>query len=84
MQTLTRDRLERLVPSAFALTAHPDVSGRYQQYRTFEMIEALQDNGWEPFQASESRVRDQGRQGYQKHMIRFRHPDYACSPRSRG
>ena len=39
---------------------------------TIEVVDGMRRNGWMPVFASEQRVRDESRDGFQKHMIRFR------------
>ncbi len=52
----------------------PTVSRKYSFFSTMNLIEALRSQNWLPVMAQEQRVRESGREGYQKHMIRFRQP----------
>lgn len=70
---LNSDSLARIIPSAFAKHAAEGASDRYQFIPTTEVIEALTADGWLPTKASQALVRDPQRQGYQRHLIRFRH-----------
>lgn len=70
---LTVDNLRALVPSAFAESAYHGTSKRYTYIPTSEVIEGLISEGFEPVRASESRTRIADKEGFTKHMIRFRH-----------
>lgn len=74
-QPLTEGELRRKALSVFATAPHERVSGRYQFIPTLSMIEGLGREGWLPVHAEESRVRLPDRQGFTKHLIRFRHVD---------
>ena len=67
--------LKRVAPSIYAETAYSGMSTRYSFIPTSQVIAALRKEGWQPVRAIQSRVRDEGKKGYQKHMVRFRHVD---------
>lgn len=67
--------LMKRAPSVFADAAHQSTSQRYTQIPTIQIVEALRGEGWMPVLASESRVRDESKKGYAKHLLRFRHLD---------
>jgi len=70
---LSDEDLKRRAPSVFALDAHGSTSARYTQIPTIQVVDALRAEGWQPVFASESRVRDESKFGYAKHLLRFRH-----------
>jgi hypothetical protein len=72
---LTRDDLQRLAPSVFTTRAHSRVSTRYQFIPTLDLVEGLEAEGWFPVSASESRARTADRDGFTKHLLRFRRLD---------
>lgn len=72
---LTDEDVRRLAPSVFAEEAHASRSERYVQIPTHHVMQRLRRDGFEPVFARESRVRDEGRLGFAKHMIRFRSPE---------
>lgn len=74
-QPLTLDALRHYAPSAFATEAHESRSARYTYIPTSEVITALMREGFQPFKATQSRSRIEGKSEFTKHMIRFRHPD---------
>lgn len=71
-QVLTKESLKRLVPSVYQSSAKDGLSSRYTFIPTSVIIDEMENNGWLPVKAQESRVRDSSNKGYQKHMIRFR------------
>jgi hypothetical protein len=74
-QSLTEAQIRQKAPSVFATAPHSRVSGRYQLISTVAMIEGMEGQGWFPVHASESRVRLSDRQGYTRHLLRFRRLD---------
>jgi hypothetical protein len=74
-QALTDDQLHRLVPSAFATTAHDSRSDRFALIPTSGIITALRREGFEPFSAKQAATRDASKRDFTKHMIRFRRTD---------
>jgi hypothetical protein len=74
-QALNDDQLRKLVPSAFATTAHKSRSERFAVIPTIEVITAMRREGFVPFAAKQARTRDASRKDFTKHMIRFRRAD---------
>lgn len=72
---LTLEALRHYAPSAFATSAHESRSDRYTYIPTSEVIAGLMREGFQPFKATQSRSRIEGKSEFTKHMIRFRHPD---------
>jgi hypothetical protein len=72
-EPLTMDALRVIVPSAFATSAHESRSNRYAYIPTANVIEAMMREGFQPFKATQSRSRIEGKTEFTKHMIRFRH-----------
>lgn len=69
---LTRDELAHYVPSVFGEDKHASRSEKYTFIPTITLLENLQKEGFEPFFACQSRVRDPGRREHTKHMLRLR------------
>ncbi|HHH1419497.1 TPA: DUF932 domain-containing protein [Yersinia enterocolitica] len=69
---LTREELFRVVPSVFSEDKHESRSERYTYIPTISLLESLQREGFEPFFACQTRVRDLGRREHTKHMLRLR------------
>ncbi|KAA3535974.1 DUF932 domain-containing protein, partial [Pseudomonas savastanoi] len=70
---LSNDQIAHYVPSIFAEEAHDSRSARYLYIPTVQVLDALRAEGFEPFMACQTRVRDQGKREHTKHMLRLRH-----------
>lgn len=69
---LTRDELMQVVPSVFGEGKHASRSDHYSYIPTITLLENLQREGFQPFFACQTRVRDPGRREHTKHMLRLR------------
>ena len=69
---LTREELFRVVPSVFSEDKHASRSERYTYIPTISLVDSLQREGFQPFFACQTRVRDPGRREHTKHMLRLR------------
>ncbi|EKC8789862.1 DUF945 domain-containing protein [Salmonella enterica] len=69
---LTHEELMQYTPSAFGEDKHTSRSEKYSYIPTITLLENLRREGFEPFFACQSRVRDPGRRDYTKHMLRLR------------
>ncbi|ELK0181336.1 DUF945 domain-containing protein [Salmonella enterica] len=69
---LTHEELMQYTPSVFGEDKHASRSDRYSYIPTITLLENLRREGFEPFFACQSRVRDPGRRDYTKHMLRLR------------
>ncbi len=69
---LTREELMQHVPSVFGEDKHASRSEKYTFIPTITLLENLQREGFEPFFACQSRVRDPDRREYTKHLLRLR------------
>jgi hypothetical protein len=67
--------LKSFAPSIFAENAHARTSSRYSFLPTSSILSGMAEEGWVPVAAQEQLVRDQSRDGFQKHMLRFAHRD---------
>lgn len=76
---LTIDQIARYAPSAMATAPHESRSARYTYIPTVNVIEGMIKAGFQPFSASQSRSRIEGKSEFTKHMIRFRHQDFAMT-----
>jgi hypothetical protein len=74
-EPLTIDQIARYAPSALATRPHESRSDRYTYIPTINVIEGMMRAGFQPFSASQSRSRIEGKSEFTKHMIRFRHAD---------
>ncbi|HBA7937386.1 TPA: DUF945 domain-containing protein, partial [Escherichia coli] len=69
---LTHEELMHYVPGIFGEDKHTSRSQNYTYIPTITVLESLQREGFQPFFACQTCVRDPGRRGYTKHMLRLR------------
>lgn len=69
---LTHEELMQYTPSVSGEDKHTSRSEKYSYIPTITLLENLRREGFEPFFACQSRVRDPGRRDYTKHMLRLR------------
>ncbi len=69
---LTHEELMQVVPSVFGEGKHVSRSDHYSYIPTITLLENLQREGFQPFFACQTRVRDQSRREHTKHMLRLR------------
>jgi len=77
---LTNEQLRTVAPSIFSDTPIIGVSDRYAFVPTYSVLDTFRDAGYYPIMASESKVRNNDNQGYQKHIIQFRNIDNLLRP----
>ncbi len=70
---LSDDQIRSVVPSIFAEAPHESRSERYSYIPTVTVLQKLRAEGFEPFMACQTRVRDGAKRDHTKHMIRLRH-----------
>ena len=70
---LSNAELLRLAPALFTEEPHFEVSEKYHFIPTIEVINEIKRNNWYPVNVSEAKVRDEEKEGYQQHLVRFRH-----------
>lgn len=76
---LSDDQIRRVAPSIFADAAHESRSARYTYIPTIEVLNGLRNEGFQPFMACQTRVRNEGKIEHTKHMMRLRHADQITS-----
>lgn len=72
---LEDEQLRRIAPSIFAEAAHDSRSARYTYIPTIDVLSALRKEGFMPYQVAQSRVRDESRRDFTRHMLRLRRAD---------
>ncbi|MHB1692251.1 MAG: DUF932 domain-containing protein [Thiomonas sp.] len=72
-QPLSDDQIRAVVPSIFADAPHASRSERYSYIPTAAVLTELRKEGFQPFMVCQTRVRQDDRRDYTKHMIRLRH-----------
>jgi len=78
---LTNEQLKQQAPALFTEEPHFDVSDKYHFIPTIDVINEIKANNWYPVTVSEASVRDEDKQGYQQHLVRFRHFDDLLHPK---
>ena len=73
--SLTREQLIELVPSAFANQQSPKVSNKYTFISTSTVLDDMSKLGWEPFSASQRKSRKHEDAMFTKHLIRLRNKE---------
>lgn len=77
---LNNQQLQKLAPTLFTEQPHYDVSDKYHFIPTIDVVNEIKANGWYPVSVSEATVRDIDKDGYQQHLVRFRHLEDLLSP----
>lgn len=72
---LTNDELAKYVPSVFTEDKHDSRSERYTYIPTITLLDKLRQEGFEPFFACQTRVRNFDKRDFTKHMLRLRRRD---------
>lgn len=70
---LSDDQIRAVAPSIFADAPHGSRSERYAYIPTATVLAELRQEGFEPFMVCQTRVRNEDRREYTKHLIRLRH-----------
>ena len=70
---LSNDQIARYAPSVLATEAHSSRGERYRFIPTIDVLDGLRREGFQPFEVRQTRVRDQSRREFTKHMVRLRH-----------
>ncbi|HHO8784747.1 TPA: DUF932 domain-containing protein, partial [Klebsiella pneumoniae] len=66
---LTNDELVKVVPSVFSEEKHNSRSDRYTYIPTITLLDKLREEGFQPFFACQSRVRDEDKRGHTKGTV---------------
>jgi len=77
---LNEHQLKTQAPALFTEEPHYDVSDKYHFIPTIDVINEIKANNWYPVSVSEANVRDIDKEGYQQHLVRFRHFDDLLHP----
>ncbi|HIP19020.1 MAG TPA: DUF932 domain-containing protein [Sulfurovum sp.] len=78
---LTHTELMNQAPALFTEEPHFEVSDKYHFIPTIDVITKITEYGWHPVSVQEANVRDLDKEGYQKHLVRFRHFDDLLNPK---
>jgi len=78
---LTNEQLKGLAPTLFTQEPHAKVSDKYHFIPTINVIEEIRANNWYPISVSQASVRDEDKEGFQQHVVRFRALDDLLTPK---
>lgn len=78
---LTNEQLKQQAPALFTEEPHFDVSDKYHFIPTIDVIEEIKSLNWYPTSVQQSNVKDDEKEGYQRHLVRFRHFDDLLNPK---
>jgi len=71
-RALSNDDLMKIAPAIFADAAHASRSARYGYVSTVQLVDSLRAEGFLPVSAKFVNTKDSSKDGFQKHMMRFR------------
>ncbi len=83
VKPLTDAELLKAAPSIFSETPIEGVSNRYAFVPTHSLLDTFRASGYYPIMGSESKVRLDENQGYQKHMVQFRSLENILRPNAK-
>lgn len=78
---LTNQQLMQKAPVLFTEQPHIDVSDKYHFVSTIDVINEIRSHGWHPTSVDQSSVKDEDKDGYQRHLVRFRHFNDLLNPK---
>lgn len=79
---LTHTELLEQAPALFTEQPHHEVSDKYHFIPTIDVITDITQYGWHPVSVQEASVRDLDKEGFQRHLVRFRHFDDLLNPQA--
>ena len=78
---LSNEELLTQAPSLFTQQPHFKASEKYHFIPTIDIIEEIRSYNWHPVSVEQSLVKDMAKEGYQRHLVRFRHFDDLLNPK---
>jgi len=78
---LTNEQLKQQAPVLFTEQPHIEASDKYHFVSTIDVIKEIKALNWYPVSVSEASVRDEDKEGYQRHLVRFRHFEDLLNPK---
>ena len=78
---LTQEQLQSQAPALFTEEPHFEASDKYHFVSTIDVINEIKSLNWYPTSVEQSSVKDEDKEGYQRHLVRFRHFDDLLNPR---
>jgi len=81
LHPLTQAQLLEQCPALFTSAPHSSASDAYHFVSTVEVIDEIRQHSWFPVSVQEASVRDEDKEGFQRHLVRFRHFDDLIAPK---
>ena len=81
IKPLTNEQLKAKAPSLFTSEPHFEVSDKYHFIPTIDVIEEIRFHNWYPVSVAVANVRDEEKEGFQQHCVRFRHFEDLLNPK---
>lgn len=81
IKPLTNEQLKLKAPTLFTNEPHSEVSKKYHFIPTIDVIEEIRFHNWYPVSVSVANVRDEEKEGFQQHCVRFRHFEDLLNPK---
>ena len=78
---LTNEQLQTQAPALFTEQPHFEASDKYHFVSTIDVINEIKSLNWYPVSVQQSSVKDNEKEGYQRHLVRFRHFDDLLNPK---
>jgi len=78
---LTTEYLMQQAPALFTQEPHNEASDKYHFVSTIDIINEIKSFDWYPTSVQQSSVKDENKEGYQRHLVRFRHFDDLLTPK---
>lgn len=78
---LTIQQLQEQAPAIFTQEKHSQTSDIYHFVSSIDIIKEIKLHNWHPVSVQQSSVKDEDKEGYQRHVVRFRHFDDLLSPK---
>ena len=81
IKPLSNEQLNSIAPTLFTSEPHSEVSEKYHFIPTIDVIEEIRANNWYPVNVAVANVRDEEKEGFQQHCVRFRHFEDLLNPK---
>ena len=81
MNPLTHTELMTQAPALFTEEPHFEVSDMYHFIPTIDVINEIKQHNWYPTSVQVASVKDESKDGYQRHLVRFHHFDDLLNPK---
>lgn len=81
IKPLNNNELRSKAPTLFTSEPHFEVSDKYHFIPTIDVIEEIRANNWYPVNVAVANVRDEEKEGFQQHCVRFRHFEDLLNPK---